>query len=211
MSDLNDLIATNAKVAFNQGVTRENERIVRVLRENLLPDIVTLVTDDTQSQMSPTAHIERETMQTENRTVISRSQRHYIDGMADGFDRAIKTVSDFSNSIYDTRTVYDRDTVNYGAQKQELEIAMNTLEALREMLEDTSDIGLDLAAKTYKPENLTELTEDEWSEIDRADDLTKSLLQLISRYKSEGYVAVTLDKVARLVIGGHAGFIYGEE
>lgn len=53
MSDLNDLIATNAKLAFNQGVTRENERIVRVLRENLLPDIVDLVTDDAQSEMTP--------------------------------------------------------------------------------------------------------------------------------------------------------------
>lgn len=33
MSDLNDLIATNAKIAFNQGVTRENERIVALLTE----------------------------------------------------------------------------------------------------------------------------------------------------------------------------------
>jgi hypothetical protein len=79
------------------------------------------------------------------------------------------------------------------------------------MLEDTSDIGLDIAAKTYKPAALTDLTENEWSEIDTADDLTKSLLQLISQYKAEGYVAVTLDKVARLIIGGHAGFIEGEE
>ena len=150
-------------------------------------------------------------MTDKKREIMSRSQRHYIDGMADGFDRAIKTVADFSNAIYDTRTIYRQDSFNYKAQKQELEIAMNTLEALREMLEDTSDIGLDIAAKTYKPAALTDLTENEWSEIDTADDLTKSLLQLISQYKAEGYVAVTLDKVARLIIGGHAGFIEGEE
>lgn len=208
MSDLNDLIATNAKVAFNQGVTRENERIVRVLRENLLSDIVHLVTDEAQSPMSPITHKQGETMETEDRTVISRSQRHYIDGMADGFDRALKTVSDFSNSVYDTKAIY---STGYPQQRGELDFALNTLEALREMLESTADNLLDVAAKTYKPQDLTELTENEWSEISSADDLTKSLLVLISQYKSEGYVAVTLDKVARLIIGGHAGFIYGEE
>ena len=31
MSDLNDLIHTNATIAFNQGVDRERERIVKLL------------------------------------------------------------------------------------------------------------------------------------------------------------------------------------
>ena len=202
MSDLNELIHTNATIAFNQGAKREQERIVKLLTDNHLLHALELVTGETQYPMPSTEN---------QRKIMSRSQTHYIDGMADGFDRAIKTVSDFSNSIYDTRTIYNQDSFNYKAQKQELEIAMNTLEALREMLEDTSDIGLDIAAKTYKPAALTDLTENEWSEIDTADDLTKSLLQLISQYKAEGYVAVTLDKVARLIIGGHAGFIEGEE
>ena len=31
MSDLNDLIHTNATIAFNQGVERERERIIKLL------------------------------------------------------------------------------------------------------------------------------------------------------------------------------------
>jgi S-adenosylmethionine:tRNA-ribosyltransferase-isomerase (queuine synthetase) len=188
---------------FYQGVSAENERIVKVLTDNHLLHALELVTGETQNPMSPSTHNDRK--------IMTRSQQHYIDGLADGFDRAIKTVMDFSNSIYDTKAIFSQDQFNYSDTKKQLEFALNTLEALRDQLEDTSDIGLDIAAKTFKPTDLTDLTEDEWSEIDTADDLTKSLLQLISRYKSEGYVAVTLDKVARLVIGGHAGFIFGEE
>ena len=35
MSDLNDLIHVNATIAFNQGVERERERIVKVLEDYL--------------------------------------------------------------------------------------------------------------------------------------------------------------------------------
>ena len=33
MSDLNDLIHTNATIAFNQGVERERERIIKILMD----------------------------------------------------------------------------------------------------------------------------------------------------------------------------------
>jgi len=33
MSDLNDLIHVNATIAFNQGVEREKERIVKIIKE----------------------------------------------------------------------------------------------------------------------------------------------------------------------------------
>jgi ABC-type uncharacterized transport system fused permease/ATPase subunit len=33
MSDLNDLIHTNATIAFNQGAQREQERIIKLLSE----------------------------------------------------------------------------------------------------------------------------------------------------------------------------------
>jgi hypothetical protein len=33
MSDLNDLIHTNATIAFNQGAQREQERIVKLLQD----------------------------------------------------------------------------------------------------------------------------------------------------------------------------------
>jgi ABC-type uncharacterized transport system fused permease/ATPase subunit len=33
MSDLNDLIHTNAAIAFNQGAQREQERIIKLLNE----------------------------------------------------------------------------------------------------------------------------------------------------------------------------------
>lgn len=211
MSDLNDLIATNARVAFNQGVTRENERIVRVLRENLLPELVHLVTDNAQTEMTPNAHRGEEAMETE-RKIMSRAQLHYIDGMADGFDRALKAVSDFSNAIYDTKSIYKQDfRGGYAEQKAQLDIAMHTLEALRDQLETTADVDLDEAALKEKPDSLTDLTENEWTEIETAEDFRKSILELINDYKAQGYVAVTLDKVAKLVIGGHAGFIDGED
>ena len=35
MSDLNDLIHTNATIAFNQGVQREQERIIKLIKETL--------------------------------------------------------------------------------------------------------------------------------------------------------------------------------
>lgn len=211
MSDLNDLIATNAKVAFNQGVTRENERIVRVLRENLLPELVHLVTDNAQTEMTPSAHTEGETMETE-RKIMSRAQLHYIDGLADGFDRALKTVANFSNAIYDTKSIYKQDVrEGYAEQKAELDIAMHTLEALRDQLETAADVDLDEAALMEKPDSLTDLTENQWTEIQTADDFKKSILELINDYKARGYVAVTLDKFAKLVIGGHAGFTFGED
>jgi hypothetical protein len=34
MSDLNDLIHTNATIAFNQGVERERDRIIKLLEED---------------------------------------------------------------------------------------------------------------------------------------------------------------------------------
>ena len=33
MSDLNDLIHTNATIAYNQGVERERERIIKILMD----------------------------------------------------------------------------------------------------------------------------------------------------------------------------------
>jgi hypothetical protein len=36
MSDLNDLIHTNATIAFNQGAQREQERILKLIQETLL-------------------------------------------------------------------------------------------------------------------------------------------------------------------------------
>jgi hypothetical protein len=36
MSDLNDLIHTNATIAYNQGVNRERERIIKLIEETLL-------------------------------------------------------------------------------------------------------------------------------------------------------------------------------
>ena len=36
MSDLNDLIHTNATIAYNQGVERERERIIKLIEETLL-------------------------------------------------------------------------------------------------------------------------------------------------------------------------------
>jgi hypothetical protein len=36
MSDLNDLIHTNATIAFNQGAQREQERIIKLIQETLL-------------------------------------------------------------------------------------------------------------------------------------------------------------------------------
>jgi hypothetical protein len=36
MSDLNDLIHTNATIAYNQGAQREQERIIKLIQETLL-------------------------------------------------------------------------------------------------------------------------------------------------------------------------------
>jgi hypothetical protein len=36
MSDLNELIHTNATIAFNQGAQREQERIIKLIQETLL-------------------------------------------------------------------------------------------------------------------------------------------------------------------------------
>jgi hypothetical protein len=140
--------------------------------------------------------------------------QQYLDGLSDGFDAAITTLNKFSDSIFDTKTIYSQDIRGgFTEEKARLEFAMNTLQALREQLEEVSMDQLDIAAQPYHPHELelNNLTEDEWNEIDDAAQFQKALLTLISQYKSEGWVAVTLDKFARLVIGGHAGFIYGEE
>ena len=36
MSDLNELIHTNATIAYNQGVARERERVLRILNSNII-------------------------------------------------------------------------------------------------------------------------------------------------------------------------------
>lgn len=140
--------------------------------------------------------------------------QQYLDGLSDGFDAALTTLNKFSDSIFDTKSIYAQDPRGrFTEEKARLDFAMNALQALREQLEEVSMDQLDKGAQLYQPHqlDLNTLTEDEWNEIDDAAQFQKALLTLISQYKSDGYVAVTLDKFAELVIGGHAGFMRGQE
>lgn len=140
--------------------------------------------------------------------------QQYLDGLSDGFDAALTTLIKFSDSIFDTKNIYSQDIRGgFTEEKARLEFALNTLQALREQLEEVSIDQLDKGAQLYHFHefDLNTLTEDEWNEIDDAAQFQKALLTLISQYKSEGYFAVTLDKVSELVIGGHAGFMRGQE
>lgn len=143
---------------------------------------------------------------------MSRAKQHYLDGVSDGFEAAINQVIKFTDAIYDTSQIYSQGYENQ-EEKHRLKFAMNTLQALRDQLEDVSLDSLDKAAEGLRPKQLelTELTEDEWNEIDSAVVFQKSLLTLLDKYKAEGYVAATLDKFAALVIGGHAAWKEEEE
>ena len=141
---------------------------------------------------------------------MSRAKQHYLDGLADGFDAAITHIMKFNDSIYDTSMIYSQGLENREEQRK-LKFAMSTLEALREQLEDVEVTNLDRALGTTEQVELTEMTEDQWNDISDAATIQKSLLSLIDRYKSEGYVAATLDKFAALVVGGHAAWKEDEE
>lgn len=141
---------------------------------------------------------------------MSRAKQHYLDGLADGFDAAITHIMKFNDAIYDTSMIYSQGLENREEQRK-LKFAMSTLEALREQLEDVEVTNLDRAAPTSGEIELTDMTEDDWNEIQDAGVFQKALVTLIARYKSEGYVAATLDKFAGLVVGGHAAWNEDEE
>jgi hypothetical protein len=50
MSDLQDLIHTNATIAFNQGVDRERERIVKIIQnygsEDITAELIELIKEE---------------------------------------------------------------------------------------------------------------------------------------------------------------------
>lgn len=108
---------------------------------------------------------------------MSRAKQHYIDGMSNGFDFAVKAAE-----------VY----------QAQLKKALD--EHLFEMMNN------DLMGN-IEPQNLSE---DDWNEVSSAQVFQQNLLTLIAQFKSEGYVAATLDKFAALVIGGYDGFKRGE-
>lgn len=101
MSDLNDLIHTNAKLAFDQGVKRERERIVSILQE-YAPHLTTaglmqqILETDVQENMHERANnadfvSENET----NSTDYARTHEIKVDAMVKLYERLSEVIDDY--------------------------------------------------------------------------------------------------------------------
>lgn len=166
MSDLNDLIHTNAKLAFEQGVKRERERIVSILRE-YAPHLTTsglmqqiLETDVQQNMHERANNADFVSENDTNSTESARTHELKVDVMVDLYNRLHEVVEEYfsysqthlniTQNLYEN--TYGSDSELRVAQLRQAKELWNVLVSMRNDFESAYFDKLDAENRRYDRE-----------------------------------------------------------